>query len=181
MFREIMVKDPNLLLNAEHKKHIWDIEGNTRLLPHEFPKGTLKWLHYRTIKELILLRLELPGNAYMYPSPLKRAHVRHDEKVLIGIDSQHSTINKTRLSVATDVFVEPSYWYDYLMSGIKRFDGVGIYLDNFITLRGNRMNYPMFHFDKRIDGFLFWVHVDGQYFYRKEGLKMLYKAVDKWG
>lgn len=125
----------------------------------EFPKGSLEWLSSDFMQKFFKFR-DQKASWYMTPSPLKRAHVRHDFS-----SSLHSTMRESRMSMATDMFLNNTQqWWDVLCSAIYTFGGVGIYLSNWMFINGKKYYLPMFHFDDR-DVNLFWVYKNGNYYY----------------
>ncbi len=155
---------------------------------NEFPKGTLKWMHYTVIESLEAFRKFLPIGCSMYPAISYRSHVRHNPKILRN--SAHSTclVNEhiTELSTGTDIFTIPKYFYYVWETAPFFFKGVGIYLDHHTMIKGKSVNYPMFHFDLFSERRpLKWVHTDNTYIYitpdnQSDIIDLMAKAKTKW-
>ena len=67
----------------------------------EWPDGVLDHMDAQVVDVLQAIRR---NTGPLHPSPVERAHVRHEES-----SSRHSTMGKARLSIATDVFCQ---WSD---------------------------------------------------------------------
>lgn len=119
--------------------------------PDEWPEGVLEWMSCAVITTLESNRARLPAEAAWTPSPVARAHVRHDDS-----GSRHSTKNKERLSDATDFFVDWDYaWQTWNVLLASKFGGLGIYPD--MEWEGKAGARCMFHVDMRDDRRLVWV------------------------
>lgn len=121
--------------------------------PKEFPAGSLEWLDANVILALFDIRNNLPSDAAMFPSPLLGGHVRHNRST-----SRHSTLQRTQLSTATDVFIRWENVWEAITEAYKHplVGGLGIYTDN--MLRGVRGDFAMLHIDIRPKSeFIQWV------------------------
>jgi hypothetical protein len=119
----------------------------------EFPDGVLEYMTPVVISSLQEVRASLPRDHLIYPSPLARAHVRHE---VAG--SQHSTHNGTRLANATDFFVLKKHLPRVYMEVTKhpKINGCGFYKGS--TYRGSGDDWVMVHIDCRpANEKLFWV------------------------
>ena len=118
----------------------------------EWPDGALEHMDQRVFDVLFELRSKL--NCPMFPSPVFAGHVRHESS-----NSRHSTKEKTRLSDATDFFVEEVGMLQHVLvvaRSIEKIGGIGIYFDTKPSV--------MFHIDTREDK-LDWVRSNGKYIY----------------
>ena len=128
----------------------WSSDIHERLSPGEWPAGTLDHISADTI--LLLSSARGIANCPFWPSPVPRAHVRHEYS-----QSQHSTHERTRLAKATDFFTR---WQDapkvlrILQS--THAGGIGIY--DSLAFRGSPGDFCMFHIDTRPERLL-WAGV----------------------
>ena len=129
----------------------------------EFPDGVLEYMAPVVISSLSEVRSNLPSDYAMFPSPLARAHVRHEVS-----KSQHSTHQGTRLANATDFFILKKHLPRVYMEVTKhpKINGCGFYKGS--TYRGNGDDWVMVHIDCRpAHEKLFWVadKASGRYKY----------------
>lgn len=122
--------------------------------PGEWPDGTLEHMSAELIQVLDEIRQSLPPRHGMQPSGLYESHVRHTDG-----NSRHETKSGTRLSDATDFFMQWStVWTAWLLAQRNpKVGGIGIYFDS-ITGR------PFMHIDLRPERML-WVRDQGKYTY----------------
>lgn len=124
-----------------------------RFSPEEWPAGTLEHMTEEVIVALFNVRNVIPVTHRLFPSPLFKAHVRHESS-----GSMHSTHEHTLLSRATDFFCKRNHasavWLAMLMQ--PKVHGVGVYRNS--LYRGSTKDYTMFHLDTRpFDDRAIWV------------------------
>lgn len=122
-----------------------------RFSPEEWPEGVLEHMSPRIIHTLSAIRHALPASHVITPSPIARAHVRHEEG-----GSRHCTNGRDRLSDATDVFMEwPHVWAAWIAAQrVMRVGGLGLYTD--MVWAGQQGRKAMLHIDTRPER-LVWV------------------------
>ena len=115
----------------------------------EFPDNVLYYMDERIIYALSDIRQK--SGCPILPSPVTRAHVRHDNS-----GSRHSTLNKTRLSDATDFFCAWEDAMEILLAIRNHPDirGYGIY--DSMMISGAPGEKAMFHIDTRPRGIVCW-------------------------
>ena len=115
----------------------------------EWPDNVLYYMDERIIYALSDIRQKT--GCPIYPSPVARAHVRHDNS-----GSRHSTLNKTRLSDATDFFCSLENSMEILKAIQNHPDirGYGIY--DSMRFGGKAGEMAMFHIDTRPRGIVCW-------------------------
>ena len=109
----------------------------------EWPGEVLSWMHPKVIR--LLARWRDAAGVPMYPSPVERAHVRHEAS-----GSRHSTNNGERLSDATDVFLSWNGFWPALavLEQESEAGGIGLYTD--MLYRGDAPGaWVMVHVDTR--------------------------------
>lgn len=136
----------------------------------EWPSGTLPHMSARLIYVLDEIRAKLPKGHTMQPSGLAEAHVRHTHG-----NSRHETKGGTRLSDATDVFMQwNTVWAAWLEAQRHpEVGGLGIYFDS-ITGR------PFMHIDLRPERML-WVRHEGKYTYFHHNPIAFFKVLAEHG
>lgn len=115
----------------------------------EWPDNVLYYMDERVIYALSDIRQK--SGCPIYPSPVARAHVRHDNS-----GSRHSTLNMSRLADATDFFCDWNGAADVLQAIIAHPDirGYGIY--DSMKFGGAAGEKAMFHIDTRPRGDVCW-------------------------
>lgn len=128
-----------------------DWSGITRFSPSEWPAGVLEYMDPRIIRVVSDIRDALPEDHSMTPSPVDRAHVRHEVS-----GSRHSTRERARLSDATDIYMAwPHVWAAWLEAQRHpEVGGLGIYTD--MLWAGQLRRKAMLHIDTRPER-LVWV------------------------
>lgn len=127
----------------------WSTIGN--FVPGEWPDGVLGYMDSAVITALQQVRSVLPDSHVIIPSPIARAHVRHEVS-----GSRHSTREGTRLSDATDFFMEWRHVWRAWMHAQRNplIGGIGIYTD--MLWAGQQGKLAMMHIDLREER-LVWV------------------------
>jgi len=135
------------------------------LLPDEWPNGVLEQMDPALFNNAVIPLRQMSGIA-MTPSPLPEAHVRHEG------ESRHSTKRGTRLSDATDLFINGSQAADMwrLAQRIPDIGGFGMYFDTNPSI--------MIHIDTRPDRLL-WIRVGGAYIYEHRDPAFFYTQLGR--
>ena len=120
----------------------WSLKVRERLSRDEWPGDVLDHMTETVI--LALSDLRKTSGVAMIPSPVEGAHVRHRD-----CPSRHCTRNGSRLSDATDFFVQWQHAPRVLMCAMHQgsIGGLGIY--DRMMLRGVPGDFCMFHIDTR--------------------------------
>lgn len=117
-----------------------------RFTPGEWPPETLEFMDPSVIDALAEIRDQLPADHTMTPSPIPRAHVRHEDS-----GSRHATNFRARLADATDIFMEWRHVWPAWSAALAtpRVGGLGIYTD--MVWAGQASRKAMLHIDTRPD------------------------------
>lgn len=138
----------------------WDRIRNfsVREWPDLQGENVLNWMDARVITD-VLIPFRQQVWFPVIPSIVAGAHVRHDNS-----GSLHSTRNKTKLSTATDFFIQRRFLQNALthITNIPAAKGIGFVFN----ARWNGELTPMIHVDIRNENRLFWlVTRSGDYVY----------------
>ena len=115
----------------------------------EWPDNVLYYMDERIIYALSDIRQK--SGCPIYPSPVVRAHIRHDNS-----SSRHSTLTKSRLSDATDFFCSWENSMEILkaIQSHPVIQGYGVY--DRMMYNGAPGEMAMFHIDTRPRGIVCW-------------------------
>ena len=135
------------------------------LQPGEWPLGVLDQMDPALFNNAVIPLRQMSGIA-MTPSPLAEAHVREEG------ESRHSTKRGTRLSDATDLFIDDSQSAEMWRwaQQVTDIGGFGMYFDTNPS--------TMIHIDTRPDRLL-WIRVDGAYIYEHRDPSLFYTELGR--
>ena len=135
------------------------------LQPDEWPLGVLEQMDPALLNNAVIPLRQMSGIA-MTPSPLAEAHVRSEG------ESRHSTKRGTRLSDATDLFIDNSQAANMWRwaQQVTDIGGFGMYFDTNPS--------TMIHIDTRPDRLL-WIRVGGAYIYEHRDPAFFYTQLGR--
>jgi len=135
------------------------------LQPDEWPDGVIEKMDPALFANAVIPLRQMSGIA-ITPSPLPEAHVRHEG------ESRHSTKRGTRLSDATDLFINGSQAAEMWRwaQQVTDIGGFGMYFDTNPS--------TMIHIDTRPDRLL-WIRVGGAYIYEHRDPAFFYNQLGR--